>query len=788
MGSTSEPTGSANQYSGWIYPGGTPGTVFYPTGIYNAGGFATWADGRVDGCIDLDGSSAGLDGDQCMVVLLSDQVNGVGHFALLAQSPTPQGSYLLNQAAGNGPTVLAPIPAPIIQSFDNGNAEIFVPAPTGFFEGLYLNCLPGQNASLVNSFRVYTQCLLPGSPPPTDASIAPDWTGPIAESDLGTTVVFPLACSGDAYIAVSLVFDSGFETPVVSASNLLSCTCTGTDSDGDGFCIDGPCLLDCDDSNPDTFPYAREVCDGINNDCADPTWPAFPQAEIDDTDSDGLTDGCDNCPLLINPSQLDTDFDDIGNSCDNCIFDSNPLQLDQDGDLRGDACDNCPSDPNTDQIDTDLDDAGDACDNCPALINTDQLDADFDGSGDVCDSCTDTDRDGFGDPGFPNSCPLDNCLGIPNPSQSDADMDGAGDACDNCLVAPNPGQEDPDNDFVGSTCDNCPDIANNDQANADADFAGDLCDSCTDLDNDTFGDPGFSNECPTDNCPADANPSQLDTDGEGLGDACDNCPLVSNLGQEDSDSDGAGDACDNCATPNPDQLDNDADTLGNACDNCPDIQNLDQTDSDSDGHGEPCDNCPDDFNALQDDTDTDAVGDVCDNCILQFNPSQFNSDADFIGDECDNCPNIANVMQDDFDQDGVGDMCDNCEFDFNSSQSDIDGDAEGDACDLDDGLIYVFFDVATRVEWQEEPGFESWNSYRGDLAVLRSSGVYTQVPGSNPLAAQACNHIVPWVEDLDVAVPGNAAFYLTSGMVANVEGDLGMDSDGLLRPNMNACP
>ncbi len=39
-----EPTGGASQYGGWIYPGGTPGTVFYPTGIYNYGGHANWGD------------------------------------------------------------------------------------------------------------------------------------------------------------------------------------------------------------------------------------------------------------------------------------------------------------------------------------------------------------------------------------------------------------------------------------------------------------------------------------------------------------------------------------------------------------------------------------------------------------------------------------------------------------------------------------------------------------------------------------------------------------------------
>jgi hypothetical protein len=65
------------------------------------------------------------------------------------------------------------------------------------------------------------------------------------------------------------------------------------------------------------------------------------------------------------------------------------------------------------------------------VFNDDQADADADGIGDVCDDCTDTDGDGFGNPGYAaNTCPDDNCPDTYNPAQTDTDGDGIGDACD----------------------------------------------------------------------------------------------------------------------------------------------------------------------------------------------------------------------------------------------------------------------------------------------------------------------------------------------------------------------
>jgi hypothetical protein len=57
----------------------------------------------------------------------------------------------------------------------------------------------------------------------------------------------------------------------------------GLDRDADGIPI---CAGDCDDSSPSVYPAAVQQCDGINNDCDDPSWPAPPVAELDQ-DADG---------------------------------------------------------------------------------------------------------------------------------------------------------------------------------------------------------------------------------------------------------------------------------------------------------------------------------------------------------------------------------------------------------------------------------------------------------------------------------------------------------------------
>ncbi len=158
--------------------------------------------------------------------------------------------------------------------------------------------------------------------------------------------------------------------------------------------------------------------------------PSVYNPSQDNSDGDIFGDACDNCPAVTNPDQADSDSDDIGDVCDACPDD--PLN-DTDGDGLCASEDNCPSEYNPGQLDDDGDNVGNVCDNCVADANPDQADADSDGIGDACDECTDTDNDGFGNPGFAaNTCPDDNCPGVYNPDQTDSNGNGAGDECDFC--------------------------------------------------------------------------------------------------------------------------------------------------------------------------------------------------------------------------------------------------------------------------------------------------------------------------------------------------------------------
>jgi len=460
------------------------------------------------------------------------------------------------------------------------------------------------------------------------------------------------------------------------------------DTDGDGIydTIDPDADNDGVLNGDDTDPYDPYVCE--------------------DTENSGTGDGCDDCAIGVdqfgalpdNKPLADGDDNDGDGIC-------NVGDPDDDADGVLDADD---SDDNDRNVCKDGD--GDTCDDCSDYSNDnptgatvdeddDGLDTDDDGLCDDGDPCTDTDGDGYGNPGFDlsgctSTTNADNCPDVSNSDQANGDSDTLGDACDTCTDADGDGWGDPGHDISGcsqstTVYDNCPTVSNVSQTDSDGDGTGDACDTCEDADGDGYADPGEANSGCTgttyDNCPDVANANQTDTDGDGQGDACD----------LDDDDDTLLDTEEVAIGTDPLDQDSDDDNIAEwdecsdaaACENTDGDDDIDALDDDSDGDtvsdldeaGDvnlatvPVDTDGDltpDFRDL--DSDNDGILDGTDNCRVDVNPDQENHDDDPYGDACDddwdgddilndedNCPLVANPLQEDINDDGVGDACAN---------------------------------------------------------------------------------------------------------------------------------
>ena len=194
------------------------------------------------------------------------------------------------------------------------------------------------------------------------------------------------------------------------------------DSDGDSFYW----FQDCNDSDPNIFPGAIELLNGIDENC-DGQWDEGFNSS--DTDFDGLTDFGEYHFFNTDLNLQDTDGDMLSDGDEVLIYQSNPLVFDNDTDLDGYYWFQDCNDTN-DQINPDMVEFLDGIDNnCSGEIDEDfiGLDRDQDGLPDLEEFNNiytdplnnDTDGDGLsdGDEIFNTST---------NPLIPDLDEDGDG--------------------------------------------------------------------------------------------------------------------------------------------------------------------------------------------------------------------------------------------------------------------------------------------------------------------------------------------------------------------------
>lgn len=189
--------------------------------------YGTWILGNWGSSPDIDSCPGAVPGQKCMAILLTDEVDGNGYFAFLTDETEFAQDFDFVQPA-NGPIDLIEIPKPAILGtayhVDGTDFGLLIGGPelADLEGGLYLD--PVCLAFNVLGYKIYSQRLPSGSEPPISRDRAL-WTAETGMMYLGSTFTLPFNCSVDldVYLALGLVFESGFELQVSRNSPRVAC-------------------------------------------------------------------------------------------------------------------------------------------------------------------------------------------------------------------------------------------------------------------------------------------------------------------------------------------------------------------------------------------------------------------------------------------------------------------------------------------------------------------------------------------------------------------------------------